>query len=160
MLAARALFRNRAAVPRAARLTGTQRAMAGGFDPPRYKRDFSPDLVVEGIPDDPMSQPKIYEKDIWKNPDQLVRSHAKRMRRGPWSSSALLLDRFLSPPVDSRAPLQATAWHHLNASLRYVHPPPHPPNTGSAALHPLVCRPVSSLSQSRVPRLSPIPPST
>jgi hypothetical protein len=76
MLAARTLFKSRAALPRATRLAGAHRAMAGGFDPPRYKRDFSPDLVVEGIPDDPMSQPKIYEKDIWKNPDLLVRSRA------------------------------------------------------------------------------------
>jgi hypothetical protein len=112
MLAARALLKGRAAFPGAARLAGAQRAMAGGFDPPRYKRDFSPDLVVEGIADDPMSQPKVYEKDIWKNPESLVREHAERMRNGPWS--LIFAIRFFNPPPpDSFATIQPTAWRQL-----------------------------------------------
>ncbi|EOD33793.1 hypothetical protein EMIHUDRAFT_363787 [Emiliania huxleyi CCMP1516] len=63
----------RAALGPLRRVAGSQRAMAAGFTPPKYHTDFAPDLVVEGIPDDPLSQPKVYEKEIWDNPDMLLR---------------------------------------------------------------------------------------
>uniref|UniRef100_A0A7S3X1C2 Uncharacterized protein n=1 Tax=Emiliania huxleyi TaxID=2903 RepID=A0A7S3X1C2_EMIHU len=62
----------RAALGPLRRVAGSQRAMAAGFTPPKYHTDFAPDLVVEGIPDDPLSQPKVYEKEIWDNPDMLL----------------------------------------------------------------------------------------
>merc|ERR1711965_920066 len=57
--AARAPAARRAALGPVRRVAGSQRAMAAGFTPPKYHTDFAPDLVVEGIPDDPLSQPKV-----------------------------------------------------------------------------------------------------
>ena len=112
--------------------------MAAGFTPPKYHTDFAPDLVVEGIPDDPLSQPKVatpsmpahapgrrclcaaralgrrrrvrparahalparapqvYEKEIWDNPDMLVRTPPPSPTP-PTSPTSFTISTSLSP---------------------------------------------------------------